>query len=223
MGQRHSNNSIFTRSLVPGPGSYVPVNVTFTSPKFSIKGRHKVGTSLIVNQDGSHEKVAAASDSNVPGPGTYSVKTSQVFANLSTKFGSETRPSMGKFDAARTPAPGSYNAHPLKQMPSYGFGASKRPGTTGTEYVPGPGTYKAQQFTGKETVGKTLGKKLEQIKTTNLLSPGPGTYNTRLNQTAPTCRMGSSTRDDIDRNRLRACNFPPPDSYNPLYQTTRER
>lgn len=84
-----------------------------------------------------------------------------MFANLSTKFGSEVRPSLGKLDGAKTPAPGTYNAHPLKHLPSYGFGVSKRPGTTGTEYVPGPGTYKAQQFTGKDSVGKTLGKKLE--------------------------------------------------------------
>lgn len=179
MGQRHSNNSIFTKSLVPGPGAYAPVNVTFTSPKFSIQGRHKIGTSIIVNKDGGHEKVAADPDADVPGPGTYSAKTTQIFANLSTKFGSETRPSMGKFDGARTPAPGTYNAHTLKHMPSYGFGASKRPGTTGTEYVPGPGSYKAQLFTGKETVGKTLGQKLKEIKTSNLASPGPGTYNTR--------------------------------------------
>lgn len=41
--------------------------------------------------------------------------------------------------------------------------------------------------------------------------------------TAPSCKMGSSTRADYDRNRLRACNFPPPDTYNPLFQTTRER
>ncbi len=75
MGQRHSNNSIFTKSLVPGPGAYVPVNVNFTSPKFSISGRHKVGTSLIVNTDGSHEKVAADPDADIPGPGSYSAKT----------------------------------------------------------------------------------------------------------------------------------------------------
>jgi len=33
-----------------------------------------MGTSLIVNTDGGHEKIASSSNDNVPGPGTYTAK-----------------------------------------------------------------------------------------------------------------------------------------------------
>lgn len=108
MGMRTSANSIFTRPDVPGPGTYVPQNITFTSPKFSMKGKSKHGTNIIVNSDGTHDKVASSMDCNVPGPGTYSASHKQVFTSLSTKFGSEVRPSMGAKDAGKQPAPNSY-------------------------------------------------------------------------------------------------------------------
>lgn len=34
--------------------------------------------------------------------------------------------------------------------------------------------------------------------------------------------MGTATRDDGDRARRRTSNFPPPDSYNPAYQTIKD-
>jgi DNA integrity scanning protein DisA with diadenylate cyclase activity len=95
MGMRTSHDSIFTKSEVPGPGTYQPVNVTHTSAKFTLKGKHKIGTLIVITPDGGHEKMTQSCDFNVPGPGTYSAKTSQIYTNLSTKFGCEQRPSMG--------------------------------------------------------------------------------------------------------------------------------
>lgn len=67
-----------------------------------MKGKSKAGTNIVVNSDGTHDKIAASSiDMSVPGPGTYSAKNSQVFTSLSAKFGSETRPSMGAKDAGK--------------------------------------------------------------------------------------------------------------------------
>jgi hypothetical protein len=88
----------------------------------------------------------------------------------------------------------------LKRSPAAGFGCGKRPCTTGTEYVPGPGTYPVKSITGNETKGRSLAGKIEQPKTTNMLAPGPGTYSARYNDaTGAGTKFGSSTRDDIDR------------------------
>lgn len=86
MGSRTSANSIFKKSDVPGPGTYRPGNI-FTSPKYTIKGKYSMGTALVANTDGTHEKVATVHDSQVPGPGTYSARLESVHASLSTKFG----------------------------------------------------------------------------------------------------------------------------------------
>jgi hypothetical protein len=58
MGARTSANSMWQKSEAPGPGAYVPKNVTFTSPKYTIKGKYAMGTALVVNNDGTHESVA---------------------------------------------------------------------------------------------------------------------------------------------------------------------
>ena len=61
-----------------------------------MKGKYARGANLIVNTDGSHEKVPShAIDSTVPGPGTYSASHRQIFSSLSAKFGTEVRPSLG--------------------------------------------------------------------------------------------------------------------------------
>jgi len=41
MGSRTSANSIWINNKVPGPGTYVPKDVTLTSPKFTMKGKFK--------------------------------------------------------------------------------------------------------------------------------------------------------------------------------------
>ena len=105
----------------------------------------------------------------------------------------------------------------MKRNPAFGFGTARnRPATQGNEYIPGPGTYAMKSQV--DSHGKTLGSKIEQPKTSNMLTPGPGTYTARFFgnlQKSPEYKMGTSTRDDMDRVNQRACNFPPPDSYSP--------
>lgn len=115
----------------------------------------------------------------------------------------------------------------LRSAPSYGFGASKRPQSQGGKaYVPGPGTYPVKSIIGTETQGKTLAGRYEQARTSNMMAPGPGTYepNAKPALTAsPSWKMGSSKRDDSDKLKMRTSNFPPPDSYNPNMTSIKER
>jgi len=43
MGMRTSHDSVFTKSDVPGPGTYQPA-ITSRGVKFTLKSRHKIGT-----------------------------------------------------------------------------------------------------------------------------------------------------------------------------------
>lgn len=117
----------------------------------------------------------------VPGPGSYHAKTDIIFKNFgSSKFGSETRPGMNSAQHAKTPAPNAYKRDSKscvqRSAPSFCFGASKRPQSDAGFRVPGPGTYPLKTIIGTESVGKSLAKRLETIKTSNQLAPGPGTY-----------------------------------------------
>ena len=40
---------------------------------------------------------------------------------------------------------------------------------------------------------------------------------------SPGWRIGTSTRDDVEKARKRNCNFPPPDTYNPEYKTLKAK
>jgi len=71
-----------------------------------------------------------------------------------------------------------------------------------------------------------LGKRLEQAKTSNMMAPAPGTYDPKAQSVmtaSPGWKMGSSKRDDVDKQRMRSANFPPPDSYNPNHTPVKER
>lgn len=51
-------------------------------------------------------------------------------------------------------------------------------------------------------------------------SPGPGTYNSKADASylsSPGWKIGTSTRNDTDKQKARNSNFPPPDTYNPEY------
>ncbi len=106
-----------------------------------------MGTQLVVNPEGGHDKLTAGTDFNVPGPGSYQAKTDIIYRNNgNSKFGSETRPGMGNPQAGKTPAPNSYSRDAksavMKAAPKFGFGSSTRPSSHGgRNAVPGPGTY----------------------------------------------------------------------------------
>lgn len=164
MGSRVSQGGIFVPNDVPGPGTYKPVNCN-TSSKFSMKGKHYIGTSIVITPDGGHEKMTEANDFNVPGPGTYHAKTSAIYPSLATRFGKEARPSMGAPGADKIPAPNAYSRDAkscvLRAAPAYGFGASTRSGRNESS-SPGPGTYPIKTIIGTESQGKSLAKRLEQ-------------------------------------------------------------
>ena len=59
-----------------------------------------------------------------------------------------------------------------------------------------------------------------------MLAPGPGTYNARYElacQASPGWKLGTSTRNDEDKLKMRTSNYPPPDTYNPSFVHVRER
>jgi hypothetical protein len=92
MGSKLSQGSIFQASVTPGPGTYTYENVQYAkSASYSLKGKYKIGTQIVINPEGKHEKVVANNEMNVPGPGTYQANYKHATTNLSTRFGSEKR------------------------------------------------------------------------------------------------------------------------------------
>ncbi len=173
--------------------------------------------------------MVAQNEFNVPGPGTYTANYSQQVTSLTSKFGTEMRQSMASKGSQNQPAPNAYDRNAknavLHAAPSFGFGTSKRPATADSRLVPGPGTYQSKTIIGTDSQGKSLGSKLKQQKTTDMFSPGPGTYNAKAEVTmmsSPGWKVGTSTRNDADRAKLRCSNFPPPDTYNPEFTRTRQ-
>jgi len=47
------------------------------SASYSLKGKHKIGTQMVINPQGNHEKVVSGNEMNVPGPGTYTASYTQ--------------------------------------------------------------------------------------------------------------------------------------------------
>lgn len=109
-----------------------------------------------------------------------------------------------------------------RTAPSYGFGTSKRPQSHNSRTTaPGPGAYAIKGLVGSESGGKTLGLKLKQNISSNMFVPGPGTYHASGEASlrkAPSWRIGSSKRDDMERQQLRQIK-PPPGSHNPNFDS----
>lgn len=147
MGSKYEVGGIFPKSAVPGPGTHnpAPSAVQRRSASFSVKGKYKMGTQMVITPEGNHEKVTPGDDLGVPGPGSYSANCRNNFTSLSTRFGHEKRQSMCAKDAGKKPAPNAYDKDAkravLKSAPKFGFGTSKRPASHDTRHIPGPGTY----------------------------------------------------------------------------------
>lgn len=103
------------------------------------------------------------------------------------------------------PGPGAYasNYAPLvKKAPRYGFGSETRK-EIGRTLVPGPGSYSAKEFVGRDTQGKSMSAltKWEPHMKEQAFKPGPGAYSDAKFQTMkkePGWKMGSETRNDIN-------------------------
>lgn len=199
------------------------------SASYSLKSRSKLGTQIVINPEGNHEKMTPGNSLNVPGPGTYTSQFKQVETSLSSAFSKEKRAGLNVKGAERLPAANAYNQDAknkvLKHSPAFGFGTSKRPASCDSRRVPGPGAYTQKGVMGSDSQGCTLGKKLSQPRTSNMTAPGPGTYNFMLAdknlRTNLSAKIGTSTRDDELKAKQRVCNAPPPNTYNPSFSASK--
>lgn len=124
--------------------------------------------------------------------------------------------------ADKIPAPNAYNGDVknvvMPTAPKFGFGTSKRPFSQDTRGVPGPGTYQPKQLPGVESQGKSIAKRYPEPTTSNQLAPGPGTYPVAKHfnyPSAPSTKIGNSTRDVEENMKKKFANYPPPNQYNP--------
>lgn len=96
---------------MPGPGQYKPNNLQGlqNSASYSLKGKHYLGTSIAINEDGSHEKMQEGGSFKTPGPGSYKPNPNSVYASTSTRFAMDKRSSMTRLGAEKIPAPNAYD------------------------------------------------------------------------------------------------------------------
>ena len=107
------------------------------------------------------------------------------------------------------PAPNAYTENAkdavVKKAPAYGFGTSKRPQSHNSRSIaPGPGAYALKGIVGTDAQGKTLASRWATQSTTNMKTPGPGSYEAKYQaalKASPGWRIGSSKRDDRDKIR----------------------
>ena len=60
MGSKHKTGGIFSANQVPGPGTYQPSHVNLDrAASYSLGGKYKIGTQMIIGTNGNHEKVVA--------------------------------------------------------------------------------------------------------------------------------------------------------------------
>ena len=125
---------IYAESKTPGPGMYKVKSALDSPRQFTIKGRYNFGTAIVLNSDGTHEKIASQPDKDVPGPGSYNANHSLVTPSYSVTFGNGPgRPSPMKPGADKEPAPNAYRRDAktpvMRKAPAFGFGVSSRPPT----------------------------------------------------------------------------------------------
>lgn len=188
--RRGEDSGVKNKSLLPGPGQYgYANNVKKDAPKYSLTSR-RVDTSPLLGKYS-------------PGPGNYN--PSDEFAKTSQpkyKFGSSSRKDLRR-DAG--PAPNAYSSMGIdsrkKSSPSFGFGSSNRPPLSKTTNSPGPGNYKSPSKM-LEKNGYYMGQKLAGHKKDDM--PGPGNYNPDVSlgkHKSPTCKIGSSPRDQSNKHK----------------------
>lgn len=224
IGQKLGSSLVASASKVPGPGTYQPM-YNDGAPRYSIRHKTKVGTSLEIKPDGKHEKISFSVDF-APGPGAYNPVKKQANENGGQKWGHDKRSSMENTNAKSVPGPNVYDLNTsrtmLKSAPAFGFGTSRRPQShNARQWVPGPGAYDVKGKVGTESTGKSLGMRIKQASTSQYFNPGPGAYHAspeNVLKKAPTWRIGSSTRDDREKAILRQ-KMPPPGSHNPIFDS----
>ena len=104
------------------------------------------------------------------------------------------------------PGAGTYNQSidPLmRTAPKFGFGSCTRPEMASKTAYPGPGSYTAKNYTGKEGPSKTMHSTLNYSPRDKEMKgkPGPGTYRHERNMVLPKAnawKIGSAVRRDLN-------------------------
>lgn len=185
------------KDLLPGPGQY-PIKSTVGSegPSYGIQGRH-----------------SALKTDLVPGPGNYNPKDEAIRNGTpGTIMGKGKRQDLAIKN--QIPGPGNYDlntaANPGKM---FSFGSDRRHGSAEkrTREIPGPGTYTAQTFVGKDSQGFSIAGKIPTKYGNDV--PGPGAYPQQQRRNGPSFSLsGHRTEDPILREKFK---IPPPGTYEP--------
>lgn len=94
------------------------------------------------------------------------------------------------------PGPGNYGASLVdkKNAPKYGFGTQNRDDSPGkmNSTFPGPGEYQIKGIIGKDGPGVSMHSKLKNQS--NMLTPGPGAYESSLKHMRAAPAYGAGTQ-----------------------------
>ena len=170
----------------PGPGAYEVISKATEGPKYTMLGKKPENNS-----------------SNSPGPGHYAPDLNDFTSKERAptyRIGSAERTE--RTDAENVPGPGTYETGGREAGPKWGFGSESREKLL-KEEVPGPGTYQIPNALSNPSysmAGRKADKKPDNF-------PGPGTYEPSLHtiskySAAPTCKIGTSTRDGFGFNEV---------------------
>jgi hypothetical protein len=222
MGGKHSKSiNCLPSADVPGPGTYESRNSTLNAaPKYSMYGRTKMGTSLAVRQNGSHEKISLGLDDDVPGPGQYTQNYTLIHRSTGTVFSKDRRHTMAIKGMEHNPAPNKYDPtvclRNLSKSPSCKFGSASNRPKTQVSIAPGPGQYSCKPLTGNEGSRVSIAGKVPPERPSYLYTPGPGSYSVQnLKETGPSVRMSTAGRPKVVERIA-----PAPGSYQPSYNMT---
>jgi hypothetical protein len=230
-GPRYQNK----KNLTPGPGQYQPTSKLGEAPRFTIGSKTDYFDPSMTNVSPgpgnytpnykSQQKTLAYSMSAktiktkcviTPGPGNYNVITDKAENAHSYKFGTEEKMPDNMKMTKNIPGPGNYDT--TKQLgdgcPKITFSKSSRSEKT-RSVTPGPGRYDVKGKLGTEGPKIHISSVKPDVMTSRMarIVPGPGQYNITLDNRSktPTCRIGTSKREGI--NKHLEC-LPGPGQYN---------
>mmetsp|Transcript_192 Transcript_192/g.173 ORF Transcript_192/g.173 Transcript_192/m.173 type:complete len:444 (-) Transcript_192:33-1364(-) len=169
-----------TKMDAPGPGSYNPQKLTRS---YSYTMGNKI---FSINSEKPQEL----------GPGQYNPNYKAIHTQYMNKFGVGKRPDM--FTSKGVPGPGQYNPADKTDGPQFGFGTEPKARRLLSSETPAPWAYDipgiAEEL--KNKPGKTLAPKRPfTIKDSG--APGPGAYQPRLSDTAPSFSVGTGARSSF--------------------------
>ena len=177
-----------TQTVVPGPGAY--------DPRFPEKGGFTIHAY-------DRARAAAPSGADVPGPGQYTLPSTN--SAKAASFGIGHRPDIHPPES-EGPGPGRYDPysamkHLHQSSPAYSFSAAAKYGIPDSRSLyPGPGAY-IPVFEGNPSQGPSYTFGREERPTLHPVlsdAPGPGIYNTDMPSAAPAYSFPTANRAPAD-------------------------